>query len=873
MKEKIRGDKKRGKLLRSVLLLLCATAIWGCGTPKDGAQKSSSKTESAAGENSREGTGGNAKGRYVETPVQMPEDFNNAMAMQKLEDGRILILDQTMQRFVSGDDGMSWEKQDDSWQEEAGPDSYIQDCALAPDGSFASLYMKSWPEDDEEEEEKKETEGQDSGKEGAGEKENGEKESEAVKAVTEETEGQETGGENTEEQDPEGEDTEQPEYYYAGGYVDANGNWRELPLDDAALDGDIYKLCGIAPDGRVLVVSSSNTIYAVDPADGKAESLFQAEGRIAAGRLLDRKLALPTSEQFYLYDFDAGSLLETDEVLQTLIVEKLGAQIGMTEFEPLAMAQGDVADELYIAYREGVYRHTVGGAGLEQVILGGLTSFGDPQANPSGIVRTSDGGFLAAFSDGKVCRYTFDENMSAVPEKQLTVYSLHDNYTVRQAISLYQKQHPDVYIRFENGLTNGDSGKTQEDAVKQLNTELLAGKGPDMLMLDGLPAESYQEKGVLMDLSEVIASLSGENTMLFNLLDAYREQDGKIYSLPARFRLPLLAGKKDRIVQITDLKTLAYAAEAIRAGQPEGMIFNTILPEPTLRLLGLTSSGAWLKENGSIDEAALTEFFTQARRIYQAEAAGISEEERQAYKTMEMVVTTDVAGEGNYYLQTNNNLWPLCESNPEVLAAGMVKDARWTFPLITSVILEHPEYDFTAYQGQIQNGFLPKAQTAICAGSEQKELAEDFFAYLFSLEAQSIETVDGYPVNEAALTDMLEAAMKGREGEEGEEDASTDTQDAPAGEEAASEDMLRTLGGIGSSDEDGNFIMLKIYAPTQEQTDRFLELVKAADTPCAGNAVIEELAYEIGGKILEDEMTVEEGVAQIMKRAALYLAE
>ena len=49
---------------------------------------------------------------------------------------------------------------------------------------------------------------------------------------------------------------------------------------------------------------------------------------------------------------------------------------------------------------------------------------------------------------------------------------------------------------------SGENGLTAEDAIKALNTEIMAGNGPDVIMLDGLPIESYLAKGMLADLSE-----------------------------------------------------------------------------------------------------------------------------------------------------------------------------------------------------------------------------------------------------------------------------------------------------------------------------------------------------------------------------------
>lgn len=53
-------------------------------------------------------------------------------------------------------------------------------------------------------------------------------------------------------------------------------------------------------------------------------------------------------------------------------------------------------------------------------------------------------------------------------------------------------------------VLNGEDtqGNVSEDTIRALNTELLGGKGADVLILDGLPVESYQEKGILLDIQK-----------------------------------------------------------------------------------------------------------------------------------------------------------------------------------------------------------------------------------------------------------------------------------------------------------------------------------------------------------------------------------
>ena len=99
-------------------------------------------------------------------------------------------------------------------------------------------------------------------------------------------------------------------------------------------------------------------------------------------------------------------------------------------------------------------------------------------------------------------------------------------------------------VNFEVGTSGGASA---EDALRTLNTELVAGKGPDVLILDGMPLQSFIDKGVLAELSQVISA----DGLIPQVVDPMRT-DGKLYAVPTRFTVPGKAG------------------DAGRAGQPGG---------------------------------------------------------------------------------------------------------------------------------------------------------------------------------------------------------------------------------------------------------------------------------------------------------------
>ena len=73
----------------------------------------------------------------------------------------------------------------------------------------------------------------------------------------------------------------------------------------------------------------------------------------------------------------------------------------------------------------------------------------------------------------------FDTEASLQPEHTITVYSLYDSPNIRQSITAFQGRHSDVMVEYETGMTGKDA-VTRSDALKTLNTNIMAGEGPDV---------------------------------------------------------------------------------------------------------------------------------------------------------------------------------------------------------------------------------------------------------------------------------------------------------------------------------------------------------------------------------------------------------
>lgn len=260
----------------------------------------------------------------------------------------------------------------------------------------------------------------------------------------------------------------------------------------------------------------------------------------------------------------------------------------------------------YVANQQGIHRIRENGSIAETVMEGSNTYLGDAASMYlRGFVVGDSDEFYGLFSgeEGwKLMQYVFDENAPAMAKTELSIYSLTENDTVSRAISAFRKEHPDVEIEYTWAVDRFEVVSTDE--IRSLNTELLAGSGADILLLDGLSYKTYMEKGVLEDVTDVAKELEQEG-VLPHVIQNTAQKDGKIYAIPARIHVPLIYGTEEEVKACESLDALQAYAEKNREkklfGYTEfdqiGMtLFHLFYPELQ-------------EEDGSLDEEKLVKLF------------------------------------------------------------------------------------------------------------------------------------------------------------------------------------------------------------------------------------------------------------------------
>ena len=163
----------------------------------------------------------------------------------------------------------------------------------------------------------------------------------------------------------------------------------------------------------------------------------------------------------------------------------LAQDIAFDGFSDYSIIAGGAEGAVYISSRNGIYRLNSGGSMWEKLVDGGLTSLAMPSVYFGNFIEGTDGSFYILGSDGETAqlyKYVYDPDIATLPEKELVVYALRENASLRVAAGEFQRDHPDTRVNIQIALSE-DSAATAADMIRTLNTELLSGKGPDVLLL------------------------------------------------------------------------------------------------------------------------------------------------------------------------------------------------------------------------------------------------------------------------------------------------------------------------------------------------------------------------------------------------------
>lgn len=345
-------------------------------------------------------------------------------------------------------------------------------------------------------------------------------------------------------------------------------------------------------------------------------------------------------------------------------------------------------------------------------------------------------------------KYTWDENATANEEQTLRVWALEDNPTVRIAIGEMRGQNPDANIQLEIALWE-NIGLTAEDAIRALNTRLLGGDGPDVLILDGCPAESYARQGMMLDLSEKVDT----SAVLPNLVAPFVTESGLFY-MPICVQIPLLLGSEEYLAQAQSLDALAAL---VKAG-------NTLPAQPnSVNVDPLPQEQRPVLAPESLEELFNILWHTNAGAIMAG--GGLNSDALQSM--LECLVTMSdkyaLGAGGGLSLGVDGIGFPNGLS-ARISGAAIAYDREWawmgTYMANSAVMLQMAMGGsgraFSYFPGPEDGVFVPVCLVGINAGSSKTGLAAQFVNTMLSDAVQKTGTAGvGFPVTETGLNRQI----------------------------------------------------------------------------------------------------------------------
>ena len=621
------------------------------------------------------------------------------------------------------------------------------------------------------------------------------------------------------------------EFDDAGGLTSYFAQFIDGEPEPIALDVDINMAdrMAIAENGTLLVQLYEEAILAFD---GNTHALmYRFDGMDGAFTVQGNALIGISRENRSVRQYDLATGEMSCEMKEAPVME-----------DDVIASDGQ---SVYLGNRGGLYRIASGGVIWEQLVSGNLTSLGEPSLVLREMAVYHSDIYVIVYQNdaASILRYSFDANVSTLPRQELHVATLHESEMLTQAASIYQKQHPDSVVNIKVLLPEG-IGITRNDAIQTLNTELLSGKGPDVLFMDGMKVSNYADKGLLGDISHIISELNAQGELIMPLFAPFMEE-GRSYAVPTSVMLPVLIGKEDNISGLSALDDLVTFIE--NAGSDTPMIYRT--KKDYFRMFMPASFPAWFDGSGQMNEGAFAAYLVAIDAIHKKIAQPDSAEQTQSqmgYEHAVLQLNEAIAADGDDIEMYTPYAFPYeharLRDGRTLIYPDTVGSFFYNMILMTTVSEMSGTLGFMP--GQAERVFEPRGMLGINARSAQIGAAEDFVRAMLSQEVQDVASYETLPVNAKAL-----AVLVGKD-------------ESSSGMTASFTDPETGINGrVGG------------FWPVGEVRERISALLHTVKTPSIPDTTLVDMMLTELEPYFEGTMVADAAVQTVASKVRAYLAE
>ncbi|WP_308637639.1 ABC transporter substrate-binding protein [Paenibacillus silvisoli] len=422
----------------------------------------------------------------------------------------------------------------------------------------------------------------------------------------------------------------------------------------------------------------------------------------------------------------------------------------------------------------------------------------------------------------------------------VSVSVMQNDRFLQAAEASFEKAHPDIDIQINAAVATPEMGKVvrragggqdpeteanREKFVNSVNTELMSGKGADIIAVQDLPFDKYAEKGLLADLRSLM-----KEDKDFNLQDYYEgvmdavTKDGKQAALPIRFSLDIMLASQAELagagVSVDDSKwTWKDFADIARKlakdedgdGKPDKYTMSGMSKDRMLKLMVESSYEHYVDTAGkkaSFDQGDFAAMLENLKGLYD-----------------EGLVNDGMPGPGQQSFGHMNLMMPMdLVMTPQLMFEG--KGQVYQTP-------SGGEAKGMTYDSDLM--------LALNAKSGAKQEAWAFMKYLLSAEAQGTPGIMGFSVRKDMTAKQVEESMK-----------------------------MFENGNLKISGPDG-----EISPPTMTDEDikTIVDTIPRIKRFSGDDSAIMKMVLEEAAAFFEGRKSAEEAAKQLQNRATIYLNE
>lgn len=455
---------------------------------------------------------------------------------------------------------------------------------------------------------------------------------------------------------------------------------------------------------------------------------------------------------------------------------------------------------------------------------------------------------VCQLSDGRFMVMDYVDNNSAASSNEIWILSPRDPSELKntklismavmympsnlaKAINRYNRSQNDYRI----AVADYSKYNTEEDysaGLTKLQNDMTSGIVADLVCVDGMPYESFCNKGLFLDLSDRVSGLSGDEYFT-SYFDALR-YGSKLYRMGFSFNVNTMIAKSSKVNGKTGISVTEFMD--IVNGLPKDVApFEDTTKDSALDILVKNNL------NGFIDADAGTCTFDSPDFIKLLEMCNRFPAEGKDYSDMEESEWEKYWAEEAYQFINDKVIF-------RTLWIGDIRDAyREQYQYFDKESVTYTGFPMMVVSG---NGgrFNPDFTMAVSANTDYPDQCWEFLSYMLSDEYQD-SLGWTLPVKKSSFDKRAEDAKKPR----------TYMED---GQEVTYEDTLYR------GDEE-----IKVPTVPQEYIDGLKDYISGINTTNYYDETVYNIVDEEIAKMSSGDQTAQQAAAQIQSRASLYLSE